>query len=167
MNLETINAWNDAQAREAFGRCCGSMRWSREMAQLRPFESEAALLDAADRLWWNLAPSDWLEAFASHPRIGDREPPRLEHAATAAWSAGEQSGTEHAAANVLADLAEMNRRYEARFGFIYIVCATGRSAEELLGILKARLANTSEDEIQCAAAEHAKITRLRLEKVAP
>ena len=134
---------------------------------MRPFESEAALLDAADRLWWDLASSDWLEAFASHPKIGDREPPRPENAATAEWSAREQSGTERAPATVLADLAEMNRHYEARFGFIYIVCATGRSAEELLAILKARLTNTPEDEIQCAAAEQAKITRLRLEKIAP
>jgi 2-oxo-4-hydroxy-4-carboxy-5-ureidoimidazoline decarboxylase len=106
-------------------------------------------------------------SFASHPKIGARSASRPEHAVTANWSAAEQSGTQRAPAHVFADLAEMNRHYEARFGFIYIVCATGRSAEEMLGILKARLTNTPEDEIRCAAVEQAKITRLRLEKVAP
>ena len=167
MNLETINAWSEDEACESFGRCCGSTRWSREMAQRRPFESDAALFEAADRLWWALAPSDWLEAFAAHPKIGAREAPRPEHAATALWSAGEQSGTERAGADVLENLAELNRRYEARFGYIFIVCATGKSAEEMLAILERRLSHCPEDEIKLAAAEQAKITRIRLEKIAP
>jgi 2-oxo-4-hydroxy-4-carboxy-5-ureidoimidazoline decarboxylase len=167
MNLETINAWNDAEAFASFKRCCGSTLWSREMARRRPFESEAALFENADCLWWGLAPSDWLEAFASHPKIGAREAPRPEHAATARWSAGEQSGTERAGPDVLEDLAELNRRYEARFGFIFIVCATGKSAEEMLAILEQRLSHCPKDEIKLAAAEQAKITRIRLEKLAP
>jgi 2-oxo-4-hydroxy-4-carboxy-5-ureidoimidazoline decarboxylase len=167
MNLETINAWNETEASESFCRCCGSTRWSREMARLRPFESEAALYEAADRLWWRLGPSDWLEAFASHPKIGAREPPRPEHAATAAWSAGEQAGTEQASADALRALEEANRRYEATFGHIFIVCATGKSAEEMQAILERRLSHSPEDEIKLAAAEQAKITRIRLEKLAP
>jgi 2-oxo-4-hydroxy-4-carboxy-5-ureidoimidazoline decarboxylase len=167
MNLETINAWNEAEACESFGRCCGSTRWSREMARRRPFKSGEALFEAADQLWWELAPSDWLEAFASHPKIGAREAPRPEHAATAAWSAGEQSGTERAGADVLEDLAELNRRYESQFGYIFIVCATGKTAEEMLAILKQRLSHCPEDEIKLAAAEQAKITRIRLEKLTP
>jgi 2-oxo-4-hydroxy-4-carboxy-5-ureidoimidazoline decarboxylase len=167
MIVETVNAWTDAEACESFCRCCGSARWAFEMAQRRPFESDEALFAAAERLWWELPPSDWLEAFASHPKIGAREAPRPEHAATARWSAGEQSGTERAGANVLEDLAELNRLYEARFGFIFIVCATGKSAEEMLAILKQRLSHCPEDEIKLAAAEQAKITRLRLEKLAP
>ena len=165
MNLETINAWNEAEACESFGRCCGSTRWSREMARLRPFESEAAVYEAADRLWWALDPSDWLEAFASHPKIGAREAPRPEHAATAAWSAGEQSGTERAGADVLEDLAELNRRYESQFGYIFIVCATGKSAAEMRGLLEARLANDPGRELAIAAGEQARITHLRLEKL--
>jgi 2-oxo-4-hydroxy-4-carboxy-5-ureidoimidazoline decarboxylase len=167
MNPATINAWNEAEALELFRRCCGSTRWSREMEMARRFESAAAVFEAADRLWWALAPSDWLEAFASHPKIGAREAQGPEHAATARWSAGEQSGTERAGPDVLEDLAELNRRYEARFGFIFIVCATGKSAEEMLAILKQRLSHCPEDEIKLAAAEQAKITRIRLEKLAP
>src|ERR1039458_4432503 len=147
MNLETINAWTEAHAIESFRRCCGSTRWSREMTRLRPFESEAALYQAADRLWWELGPSDWLEAFAAHPKIGAREAPRPEHAATAAWSAGEQAGIGRAPAEVLRALEQANRRYLARFGHIFIVCATGKSAEEMLMILERRLSHSPEDEI--------------------
>ena len=166
MNLATINAWPLAQARESFHRCCGSTRWSQEMARLRPFESEAVLFEAADRVWWELDASDWLEAFAAHPKIGAREAPRPEHAATAAWSAGEQAGTAQTPAEVLRALEQANRRYEARFGHIFIVCASGQSAEEMLAILERRLSHSPVDEIKLAAAEQAKITRIRLEKVA-
>jgi 2-oxo-4-hydroxy-4-carboxy-5-ureidoimidazoline decarboxylase len=167
MNLATINSWSDTQASESFRRCCGSSRWSREMARLRPFESEAALYHAADRLWWGLDRADWLEAFAAHPKIGARGAPRAEHAATAAWSSTEQAGTARAAAEVLQTLDEANRQYEARFGYIFIVCATGKPAEEMLAILEQRISHSPDDEIKLAAAEQAKITRIRLEKLAP
>ncbi len=167
MNLETINAWTVAQASESFRRCCGSSRWYQAMARLRPFESEGALYQAADRIWRELGPSDWLEAFASHPKIGAREAPRPEHAATADWSANEQAGAAPAQADVLQALEQANREYEARFGHIFIVCATGKSAEEMLAILERRLSHSPEDEIKLAAAEQAKITKIRLEKLAP
>jgi 2-oxo-4-hydroxy-4-carboxy-5-ureidoimidazoline decarboxylase len=164
MNLAAINDWEPVEAALAFCRCCGSTRWSREMQWARPFESEAAVLEAADRIWWALEPADWLEAFASHPKIGAREAALPEHARTEAWSRAEQSGAGNASTEVLEKLAEMNRRYESRFGYIFIVCATGKSGDEMLAILESRLSNSPDDEIRCAAAEQAKITRIRLEK---
>ncbi len=107
MNVTTINDWNVYEAREAFRRCCGSTRWVEGMEWLRPFESEAVVLGTADRIWWALEPTDWLEAFAAHPEIGTRETPPVSQASTAAWSKAEQSGTERAPRSVLATLAEL------------------------------------------------------------
>lgn len=137
------------------------------MTQLRPFDSEGALYDTAERLWWVLEPSDWLEAFAAHPKIGDFDSLRTKLVATAAWAAGEQASVIGAPEDLLRELAEANRRYEERFGYLFIVCATGKPAEEMLAILKERLLNDAEAEIEIAAAEQAKITRIRLEKLAP
>lgn len=167
MNLDAINAWPEPDAIAAFRRCCGSARWAERIARLRPFGSEAELIEAAERTWWDLGVDDWLEAFAAHPRIGDRAPapPRL--ASTAAWSAREQSGVSAASQDVLDALAEANARYHERFGYIFIVCATGKTAEEMLGLLRARLPNDPESEIRISAAEQARITRIRLEKITP
>ena len=167
MNLSTINGWPEAEATAAFERCCGSSRWSERMARLRPFTSEEALLDAAERTWWELDRADWLEAFAAHPRIGDLNALMAKFAATAAWSAREQAGVDAAPEDVLQALAVGNERYRERFGYIFIVCATGKSAEEMLAILRERLSNDPDREIRVAAAEQARITRLRLEKLAP
>jgi 2-oxo-4-hydroxy-4-carboxy-5-ureidoimidazoline decarboxylase len=135
------------------------------MESLRPYTSEAALCDAAERTWWDLARPDWLEAFAAHPRIGGIDALRARFAATAAWSAIEQSGVAGAAEEVLRALDEGNRRYEEKFGYIFIVCATGKTAAEMLERLLRRLANDPVDEIMNAAAEQAAITRLRLERI--
>jgi 2-oxo-4-hydroxy-4-carboxy-5-ureidoimidazoline decarboxylase len=167
MNLARINAWDDDEAIAAFRRCCGSTRWAEQMSRRRPFDSEAALFEAAGRVWWALDPADWLEAFAAHPRIGDRDALRARFAATAAWSAREQAGVDGAPEEVLAALAAANDRYHERFGYIFIVCATGKTAEEMLALIRERLANDPEVEIQTAAAEQARITRIRLEKIAP
>ena len=115
------------------------------MARLRPFDSEAALFEAAERVWWGLAPADWLEAFAAHPKIGDRDAMRAKFAATAAWSAREQAGVDGAPEDVLQALAEANVRYDERFGYIFIVCATGKTAEEMLALLRERLSQRSRD----------------------
>jgi 2-oxo-4-hydroxy-4-carboxy-5-ureidoimidazoline decarboxylase len=167
MNLETINAWALDQARAAFQRCCGSTRWSVAMAQRRPFDSETTLLATADHIWWNLSEVDWLEAFAAHPKIGDASALRARFLPTAAWASREQAGTLGASADVLDRLAGLNNRYEARFGYIFIVCATGKTAEAMLELLERRLLNEPDVEIKIAAAEQAKITRIRLEKIAP
>lgn len=167
MNIAEINSWAEQEARDQFRRCCGSSRWAESMERLRPVESETALLAAAEREWWGLAHSDWFEAFAAHPRIGDMNALKARFAATASWSSTEQAGVADAADDVLRELAELNDRYEAHFGFIFLVCATGKSAGEMLALLRDRLHNGPDVEIRIAAAEQMKITRIRLEKIAP
>lgn len=167
MNLEQINAWSEDEAQGMFARCCGSSRWSTVMAQLRPFDSQSSLLLAGKSAWWSLERRDWLEAFAAHPRIGDLNALAARFTRTAAWSAAEQAGVAGAEQEVLRELAQGNEAYEARFGYIFIVCATGKSAAEMLEIVRQRLTHAPEEEIKVAAAEQWKITRLRLEKMAP
>jgi len=165
VTLGELNALPADDAARMLLGCCGSPRWAREMASRRPFSSLDDVLAAADAAWWALDPADWDDAFAAHPRIGERKAAPAQDARAAAWSAQEQSGAASAAEDTAAALAEGNRAYEARFGRIYIVCATGKSAEEMLGILRSRLANDPEAELRVAAGEQAKITRLRLEKL--
>ena len=165
MTLAELNALPDGEAAAALLTCCGSPRWAREMAGRRPFGGVTELLSAGDEAWWRLDAADWDDAFAAHPRIGERKAAPAQGAQAAAWSAQEQSGAASAGEDVAAALAEGNRAYEQRFGRIYIVCATGKTAEEMLDILRARLANDAETELRVAAGEQAKITRLRLEKL--
>ena len=164
-DLSTLNALPLLEARAAFLRCCGSIRWVETMLSYRPFESVDQLYSLAEAEWDVLDRDDWLEAFAAHPRIGDIATLRKKFASTATWSEGEQAGVQNADESVLQALAEGNREYEARFGHIFIVCATGKSATEMLGILRSRLTNDPDTELRVAAAEQAKITRLRLEKL--
>jgi 2-oxo-4-hydroxy-4-carboxy-5-ureidoimidazoline decarboxylase len=145
--------------------CCGASRWVERMLARRPFGSADALLTAARDEWFALAEADWREAFAHHPRIGDREALRARFPATAHLSEREQSGVAGAADDVLEALAGANRDYEARFGYIFIVCATGKTAEEMLALLRDRLGNDAADEIRIAAAEQARITALRLQSL--
>jgi OHCU decarboxylase len=167
VTLAELNALPHDEAAAALLTCCGSPRWAREMAARRPFGAMEELVSAADEVWWSLDAADWDDAFAAHPRIGERKAAPAQGAQAAAWSAQEQSGAASAAEDVAAALAEGNRAYEQRFGRIYIVCATGKTAEEMLAILRARLANDAGTELRVAAGEQAKITRLRLEKLIP
>jgi allantoicase len=134
--------------------CCGSTEWVQRMMAARPL-SDA--FESADEIWWSLDAKAWLEAFASHPRIGERK--------ASGWASQEQSGAASAAAETLAALADVNRDYEQKFGFIYIVCATGKSAGEMLSIARQRLANEREAELRIAAEEQLKITKLRMMKL--
>lgn len=163
--LSRLNSLAAAEAREELRRCCGASRWVDAMAARRPFPDAAAVFTAAVEEWAGLAPSDWSEAFAHHPRIGDKEALRARFATTRQWAAGEQAGMNAASEEILDALARGNRDYEARFGHIFIVCATGKGAGELLSLLQARLRNDPEIERRLAAAEQAKITRLRLERL--
>jgi OHCU decarboxylase len=165
VTLGDLNALPGDEAAAALLGCCGSPRWAREMATRRPFANVDALLAAADEVWWALDPADWDDAFAAHPRIGERRAAPAQDARAAAWSAQEQSGATSVAEEVAAALAAGNRAYEQRFGRIYIVCATGRTAAEMLEILHARLGSDPATELRAAAGEQAKITRLRLEKL--
>lgn len=163
--IDVINAMSDAEAEAALTRCCGSRRWVDEMNNARPFHNRDDLFAKADAIWSKCERADFLEAFSHHPKIGDVENLRRRFAETAHWSEGEQSGMNQASDAVIARLAEANAEYEKKFGYIFIVCATGKSASEMLAILESRLGNGPEEEIRIAAGEQAKITRIRLEKL--
>jgi 2-oxo-4-hydroxy-4-carboxy-5-ureidoimidazoline decarboxylase len=159
---QTINAASPEAAREILMRACGSTRWVDRMMQRRPFGNDARLLFAARNEWFGLTEADWLEAFAHHPRIGDRASLEARFPATHDLSAKEQAAIVGANAEVITALAEVNERYFDRFGFIFIVCANGKSAEEMLALLRSRLPNDRSAELRIAAEEQAQITALRL-----
>jgi len=163
--LERLNKLPAAEARAELLRCCGASRWADGMVRARPFRDAEHLFSEAAWLWEQTGPEDWHEAFKHHPRIGDVSQLRATFASTATWSAQEQGGVSGAGEAVLQGLADGNREYEQRFGFIFLVCATGKSAEEMLGLLRARLPNPPDEELRIAAREQAKITRIRLEKL--
>jgi 2-oxo-4-hydroxy-4-carboxy-5-ureidoimidazoline decarboxylase len=144
--------------------CCGSLRWAHALARLRPFHNASELLERSDEVWTRLDPADWDEAFASHPRIGEKRSPASATTKSASWSSQEQSGVEHANKEVQERLRHSNQEYERRFGRIYIVCATGKSVEEMLDILECRLENDSTTELREAAEQQRQITQLRLIK---
>ena len=135
------------------------------MAAERPFASSNQLITTADRIWWSLGADDWLEAFASHPKIGEKTAARATAAEARSWAAQEQSGVLEATQDTVHSLAALNLEYEKKFGYIYIVCATGKSSEEMLEILRNRLPNDSETELRIAAQEQSLITKLRLAKL--
>lgn len=135
------------------------------MMAARPFGDRDTLLRRAEDIWWSLGPDDWREAFAHHPRIGERDARVAQEARSQAWSAGEQRSVADASFDVRSALAAGNQEYERRFGHIYLVSAAGKSAEELLEVLRARLENDPATELEVAAGEQAKITRLRLMKL--
>jgi OHCU decarboxylase len=157
MTLDELNAITRAEAEETLLRCSGSRHWAARMTAARPFATRHALYETAERIWWNLDPQDWREAFAAHPRIGERRGTQ--------WSVQEQSGAHAAAESTLEELAAVNAAYEARFGYIFIVCATGKSGDEMLAAARRRLHNDPGAELQVAAAEQAAIARRRLEKL--
>jgi len=132
------------------------------MVALRPFRTDETLYEAARREWFALAPDDWKEAFAAHPRIGDRRNLRARFPETYRQSESEQAGVRRSSDDVLDALATNNAEYEQRFGYIFIVCATGKSADEMLNLLHARLQNDPPSELRVAAFEQASITELRL-----
>lgn len=135
------------------------------MTSERPFANPEHLNTVADRVWWSLEPSDWLEAFVSHPKIGERSAARKVAAEAEHWATQEQSGVTNAAEETMRSLADLNQEYEEKFGYIFIVCATGKSSEEILAILQDRLPNDPETEIRIAAREQSRITKLRLGKL--
>lgn len=152
-----LNGLAPDAARTVLLRCCGAQRWADEMVSARPFANDAAVFDAAARVWWSLERSDWMQAFGAHPRLGERS--------AEAWSHQEQAGVARATNAVRRALADGNREYEARFGHVFLMCATGRSADEMLTELRRRLKHGPARELEVVAGEQAKITRLRLEKL--
>jgi allantoicase len=160
-----LNELSEGEARKAFLDCCGSVKWGDQMLNLRPFAGVPELLEAADRVWSGLDQNDWLEAFRHHPPIGGRRAAGGQSGAARRWSTGEQSRARTASELTRVQLAEANQAYHAKFGTVFLICATGKTADEILASLRARLSNDSETERPVAAEEQRKITRLRLQKL--
>jgi OHCU decarboxylase len=163
--MASLNSLSPSQAEEEFLKCCGSKNWARQLTSARPFASLNELFAAAERVWWSLDSQDWLEAFHSHPKIGEKKAAAPTAVEAQQWSEDEQSGIRDSAQQTLDALAKLNQTYEEKFGYIFIVCASGKSSEEMLAILRDRLKNNPADELRIAAAEQAKITQLRLRKL--
>jgi len=164
-SLEHFNRTPRQRALRTLLDCCGSKKWAQQLAARRPFVVETELFDAADKTWSALTPADWLEAFLHHPPIGETRAKARQSATASRWSAKEQSLAQKAAPEVLEALAAQNRAYVEKFGYVFLICATGKSSEEILDALRQRLSNDSDTELRVAAEEQRKITRLRLEKL--
>lgn len=145
--------------------CCGARVWAQRMVELRPFADLAELSEAADRIWAGLQKKDWLEAFRQHPPIGGQRAEAKQSATQSRWSAKEQSMAQATTPQVLAELAAENRAYVAKFGYVFLVCATDRTSEEILIALRERIPNDAHEELHIAAREQSKITQLRLERL--
>jgi OHCU decarboxylase len=163
--LEQLNVLPTERAAAEFLKCCGCRNWAQAMTGARPFLDVTDLLRKSESIWWSLQDGDWLEAFRAHPKIGEQKAAAAQTERARIWSEQEQLGVKSAAKETKAALAAGNLQYEERFGFIFIVCATGKSSEEMLAILNERLENDPETEVRVAAEEQRKITRLRLEKL--
>ena len=164
-DFEWLNSMPDDGAFKEFLSCCGSKQWANQMVSARPFDNFDQLKKQGRDVWWKLEAVDWLEAFRSHPRIGERKAEASASQKAQQWSGQEQSGVRDASRKTLDSIAELNLEYEAKFGYIFIVCATGKSSEDMLAILRQRLENEPDDELRVAAGEQSKITELRLEKL--
>ena len=156
MNLNDMNSTPDAEAREALLACCGARGWADRMLASRPFRDAAALHASAEAIWTSLTPADWLEAYSQHPSIG---------ANAAGWSRQEQSGMSEASRDTAETMRKANEEYERKFGWIFIVCASGKSAEDMLHLLQQRIENDPAKELRIAASEQSKIMHLRLDKL--
>ncbi|WP_375437983.1 2-oxo-4-hydroxy-4-carboxy-5-ureidoimidazoline decarboxylase [uncultured Hymenobacter sp.] len=165
MTLSELNNLPKPGLAEALSNCCGATAWVEAMTKRFPIADEEKLLTEASTIWHQLAPADWREAFNHHPKIGDINSLKEKFASTSAWAAGEQAAVRHTSEAVLQALAAGNTQYEEKFNYIFIVCATGKSAEEMLALLQARLPNEPDQEIQVAMREQAKITEIRLKKL--
>ncbi len=165
MKLEILNHLPQPEARAAFERCCGANRWISSMMVLRPYRDRQALLTASDRAFDQLTSTDWIEAFRHHPRIGE-VPGTLSRLSPAAdWAGNEQRGATDVSEATRAALVRRNRDYEARYGFIFIICATGKTGDQMLAELEKRMSNDPETELEVAADEQKKITALRIAKL--
>jgi len=165
VTVKELDGMRPGQARGLLSECCGSSKWVNEMVAKRPFRKRENVFKAADEVADTMEPKDWLEAFEHHPRIGDKPDAKTGISAGVEWATMEQAGMEAAGNYAKIALMRANQEYERRFGYIYIVCATGKSADEMIGILHERLGNDPEKELRVAADEQRKITRLRLEKL--
>jgi len=164
-DLAWLNSLTPEEAAKELRQCCGSRRWAEQMSNNRPYSTLESLITHADRLWWSLTPDDWLEAFRSHPKIGEKKASDKVSAQSSQWSGQEQAGVSSASQDTVDSLESLNRAYEQKFGFIFIICATGKTSDEMLVALRERLEHDAAEELPIAAAEQCKITELRLKKL--
>ncbi len=165
MTIAAFDHLPDEKKKELLTQCCGSSAWVNKMLTIFPVEDLVDFLEAAEQKWNECSEKEQLMAFKHHPKIGDLTSLKEKFANTAGWAEGEQSGVIGSNNKILQQLAKANEEYENKFGFIFIVCATGRSAEQMLTDLHSRINNSKEDEIKIASAEQLKITKLRVEKL--
>ena len=164
MSIAEFDHLDIEKKKEILKQCCGSPAWVEKMLTIPPAEDLIDLFEDAEEKWYECNEEDWKEAFSHHPRIGDINSLKAKFS-SADLAEGEQSSVKEASEQVLKSLAKGNREYEEKFGYIFIVSAAGKSAEEMLGILTARINNSPEEEIKIAGDEQNKITRLRLENL--
>jgi 2-oxo-4-hydroxy-4-carboxy-5-ureidoimidazoline decarboxylase len=165
MNIQSLNTLPIDQANHLFLQCCTSEKWIEKMVASRPFTDSNSLRDTADNIWKHLSEKDYLQAFEGHPKIGDVGSLKAKYANSKELASGEQSGASSATDEIIAELANSNSAYEEKYGFIFIVCATGKSAREMLALLQGRLNNDRQKELKIASEEQRKIFHLRLEKL--
>ena len=162
--IDKLNNLSIDEKKTQLKRCCHCKNWVKSMTAIFPIKSSEELFHQATKIWENLTHNDWLEAFSGHPKIGEKQL-RDKFASTANWSSQEQQGVSETSEEILVKLAKGNKEYEQKFGYIFIVCATGKSANEMLAILEKRLNNNPEQEIKIAANQQDKITIIRLQKL--
>ncbi|MEO8148356.1 MAG: 2-oxo-4-hydroxy-4-carboxy-5-ureidoimidazoline decarboxylase [Bacteroidia bacterium] len=165
MTIRNFNNLSIQQQKEELFKCCGSTLWVEKLLRKIPFASVAELKNESDIIWLGCDENDWLEAFTYHPKIGDLKSLEQKFASTEHWASSEQEGVNETTTIVLLELKELNDEYEKKFGYIFIVCATGKSAEEMLQLLKERLQNNPDKEIKIAMQEQNKITHIRIDKL--
>lgn len=165
MSIEELNQLSSAQAFEELFKCCGSTSWAKMLVAKRPFLDLKDLMNKSDACWVLCSEQDGLEAFTHHPKIGDVSELEKKFASTKEWAGNEQAGVSVAQQSTIEALAKGNNEYEQKFGYIFIVCATGKTADEMLALLNNRIGNDAETELKIAMAEQNKITKIRLEKL--
>ncbi len=165
MKLSTLNQLDDSQAGDVFNTCCSASRWVQLMVSARPFPTKIAMQNKAAVFWQSMALADYMEAFDGHPKIGDPDSLKEKYRNTHALATNEQAAVEQATDTVLQQLVQYNTDYQTKFGYIFIVCATGKTAAEMLALIKMRINNRPDQESIIAAAEQLKIMLLRIDKL--
>jgi 2-oxo-4-hydroxy-4-carboxy-5-ureidoimidazoline decarboxylase len=155
--LKALNKLTAKEAEQSFLRCCGSAQWAKKLSSARPFLNQEQLFQRAEEIWFSLSTEDWLEAFSHHPRIGGRS--------TQSWANQEQRGAHQASEKTRLALQKGNLEYERKFGHVFLVCASGKTADEMLAILQRRITNDASEEMKNASQEQAKIMKIRLQKL--
>lgn len=165
MTFHELNTLSPDELRTVLFSCCGSTEWVNRMMGFFPMEDLVELLEDAEEQWYACSEADWREAFSNHPKIGDSEALNPKFSAGLEWAANEQRDVTMAGGEMLTALGEANKQYEEKFGYIFIVSATGKSPETILGLMQQRMQHTPGEEIRVAMDEQNKITLLRLQKL--